>query len=144
MQRLPGLAVLPVHLAQVPAPAMRSQHEQQAHRNLDAARYLLPVGRDEQDNAARDEDRADEGDDRQELAPLFLQFEMLNNLPLLLRRDQPGVLDLLNVLVFHNGQSLADQPTEACIDKSALNIAFADWTSVPAGKVYLPAPCQCR
>ena len=102
MQRLPGLAVLPVHLTQVPAPAMRSQHQQQAHRNLDPARNLLPVGRDEQDNAAGDEDRSHEGDDRQKPAPLFFQFEVLNNLPLLLRRDQPRFLDLLNVRVFHN------------------------------------------
>ncbi len=86
MQRLAALAVLPVHLAQIPAAPMRSQHQQQAHRNLDPARNLLPVGGDEQDDAAGDQDRADEGDDRQELAALLLQLEVLNNLPLLLRR----------------------------------------------------------
>ena len=102
MQRLAGLAVFAVHFAQPPAARVKAEHEHEAGGDFHAARDFVPVRGNEQDDARRDEHRADDGDDGEKFAAaVFLELEVLDDFLPLLIGDEAGVVEFLDVGVFH-------------------------------------------
>src|SRR5690349_17190060 len=104
MQRLAALFVNSLNFAQVPARAMRPEHQRHPNRDLNRARNLIPMSANQQDNSTNHQHRADERKNRQGFARLFLELEMLDDLPLLLGANQPGLLDFFDVGIFHNSR----------------------------------------
>ena len=115
MQCLAGLAILavdfmPVHRSratveggQPPATRVEAEHKREAAGDFHAARDFIPMRGNQQNDSRRDQHRADDGDDGEELiAAVFLELELLDDFLALVVGDETGIVEFLNVTVFHN------------------------------------------
>ena len=81
---------------------MRAEHEQKSGGDFHAARDFVPVRGNQQRDSRRDEHRADDGDDGEEFAAaVLLELEVLDDFLPLLIGDEAGVVEFLDVGVFH-------------------------------------------
>ena len=65
------LGICATHVTEVISGRVRSDHQQQPSRDLNAAGNIVPVSGNQQDDAAANERRANDRNDRQELARSF-------------------------------------------------------------------------
>ena len=102
VQRLAGLPVFALHLAQPPAARVKAEHEQKSGGDFHAARNVIPVRGNQQRDSRRDEHGADDGDDGKKfVTAVLLELEVFDDFLPLLIGDEPGVMKLLDVAVFH-------------------------------------------
>ena len=117
MQRLAGLPIFAVDFAQPPAAGVKAEHEQKSGGNFYAARNFIPMRRDEQRYACRNEHRADDGNDGKKIAAtVFLELETLDDFLPLLIGDEPGFVYFLNIAVLHvfSGLRCCFEPNRLC------------------------------
>ena len=101
LQRLAGLAIVPLRFPQPPATAMRAEHQQQSGGNLYSAGNGIPMSGNQQHNSRRNQSRPDEGNDGEKFDPVVFEVKMNNDPVALIRRDQSRLTDFVNILGLH-------------------------------------------
>ncbi len=81
---------------------MKTEHEQESGGNFDTAGNLVPVRGNQQRDSRRNEHGADDGDNGEEfIAAVLLELKVPDDFLPLLIRDKPGIVQFLNIAIFH-------------------------------------------